>query len=212
MLSWGVLVKLNRSNVPWILVSAAAVAIILVVAVHFDVFRPSTSDELMARIDKAIADAIAKAEAGDVDGARAAIPTWSKLNVDYMRPLFQQIIEIRSGVGPEQSKRCSVAGLSISTHLGDAKRAVAFWQIESFGGDAKRIEDAKGGAVAQVMIIGEIAAAYARRCTVRQGDYAGPDRPWIQFLRQISSYPELQADLYLTKIADGEAERLKAGN
>jgi hypothetical protein len=102
--------------------------------------------------------------------------------------------------------------LSISTHLGDVKRAVAFWRIEGLGGDPARVEDAKGGAAAQVRIIGEIAASYARRCTVREGDYAGADRPWIQFLRQISSYPELNADLYLTKIADGEAERLKDGN
>lgn len=62
------------------------------------------------------------------------------------------------------------------------------------------------------MIIGEVAAARARRCTVRQGDYTGPDRPWIAFLRESSSYPELQSDLYLKKIADGEAERLKDGN
>jgi hypothetical protein len=121
-------------------------------------------------------------------------------------------VEIENGPGDKQSKACSVGGLDILMHLGDVKRAVAAWRIESFGGDPKMIEDVKRGAVAQVMIIGEAAAARARRCTVRQGDYAGPDRPWIQFLRQISSYPELQADLYLTKIVDGEAERLKTGN
>lgn len=206
------MVKLNRSTAPWILASAVAAIIVLAMAARFGAFRQPTSDELLARLDQAIAAAIARAEAGDVDGARAAIPTWSKLNVDYMRPLFRQILEIRSGPGDKLSKECSLGGLAISSHLGDVKRAVAFWQIEGFGGDPKRIEDAKGGAVAQVRIIGEIAAGYARRCTVRPGDYAGPDHPWIQFLRQISSYPELQADLYLTKIADGEAEGLKGGN
>jgi hypothetical protein len=206
------LVKLNRSTAPWILASAVAVVIVLVIAARFGAFRPPTSDQLLARLDQAIAVAIAKAEAGDMDGARAAFPTWSKLNVDYMRPLFRQIVEIRSGPGDKLSKECSVGGLAISSHLGDVKRAVAVWQIESFGHDPRRLEDAKGGAVAQVMVIGEIAAGYARQCTVRPGDYAGPDRPWIQFLRQISSYPELQANLYLTKIADGEAEGLKGGN
>ena len=204
--------KINRSKASWTLAATLAVVVVVVVVVRLGVFRPPSSDELMARLDQAIAVAIAKAEAGDVEGARAAIPTWSKLNVDYMRPLFRQIVEIRTGSETEESKKCSVGGLSISTHLGDVKRAFAVWRIESFGGDPKRIEDAKGGAVAQTMIIGEIAAAYARRCTVHRGDYAGPDRPWTQFLRQISAYPELKADLYLTKIADGEAEALRDGN
>lgn len=204
--------KLNRLTAPWILASAVAVIIVLAIAARFGAFRPPTSDELMARLDEAIAAAITKAGAGDVDGARAAIPTWSKLNVDYVRPLFRRIVEIRSGPGDKLSKECSLGGLAISSHLGDVKRAVAYWQIEGFGGDQKRIEDAKGGAVAQVRIIGEIAAGFARRCTVQPGDYAGPDRPWIQFLRQISSYPDLQADLYLTEIADAEAEGLKGGN
>lgn len=125
MLRESILVKLNHSTAPWILASTVAVAIFLAVAVRIGVFRPPTSDELMARLDQAIAEAMAKAEEGDVDGARQAIPSWSKLNVDYMRPLARKIVEISSGPGDKHSKACSAGGLEISMHLGDVKRAVA---------------------------------------------------------------------------------------